>query len=188
MFFKTKKGESISSFRSISINFSLALLVSSGPLFSKNIPYVERIIRENSPSSTMIVKKMLMLPKKEVSTISKRVKLRLNKTIYRTYIAYNGDEVEHYCIILSRVIRTKKATVLYMIDKNDAISSIEILSFKEPSEYKPNNAWQNSLIGKTINNEVKAGYDIPTISGATMSASSITDGARLALALAQMIK
>lgn len=188
MFFKTQKSESNLSFHLMVIKFSLALLVFSGSLFAKNVPYEERIIRENSPLSTIIVKKMLVLPKEEVSAISKRVKLRLNKSVYRTYIAYKDNEVEHYAIILSRVIRTKKATVLYIIDKNDAISSIEILSFKEPREYKPNQAWQNSLVGKTINNDVKAGVDIPTISGATMSASSITDGARLALALIQKIK
>jgi Na+-translocating ferredoxin:NAD+ oxidoreductase RnfG subunit len=63
--------------------------------------------------------------------------------------------------------------------------AIEIISFKEPSEYKPNSSWKEIFIGKTTEDTLVAGKDIATISGATMSARAISNAARVALAIAQ---
>lgn len=86
-----------------------------------------------------------------------------------------------YGVILHKRIRTKHATILYIFSSKKIIKGIEILKFKEPSEYEPNRAWQDMFVGKTSQNRLKAGQDIPLISGATLSARAISDATRIAL-------
>jgi len=70
-----------------------------------------------------------------------------------------------------------------MIDPKGKIKAIEILAFNEPSEFKPKKKWINTLKGKNINDPLRINQDIHTISGATLSARNVAEGARIALAI-----
>jgi hypothetical protein len=68
------------------------------------------------------------------------------------------------------------------------IKSIEIVAFNEPMEYLPTATWLNVFDNKSTANTLKLNQDIPTTTGATLSARAITDGARAALALLEITK
>ena len=85
-----------------------------------------------------------------------------------------------------KIVETKdirEIIILYLIDKDVKIKNIEILAFHEPSEYKPYSSWKAAFTGKGAKDDLKAGYGVPTISGATLSARAISDAARIALAI-----
>lgn len=102
----------------------------------------------------------------------------------RYYEVKKEDTIVGHAILLKQKIRTKNAAILYMVDENKTMVGVEIISFKEPSEYKPNDDWRKIFVGKTSEDILIAGKDIPTISGATLSARAISDAARVALAIA----
>ena len=71
---------------------------------------------------------------------------------------------------------------LYIISKDSILKSIEIIAFNEPAEYIPSKTWISQFENVDTSKRLRVGKEIPTITGATMSARSIVDGSRIALA------
>jgi len=92
-----------------------------------------------------------------------------------------------YAILVSRVVRTKDAAVLYMISPEGVIDYVEVVAFNEPPEFTPSKQYLEQFQGKSSKDTLRVGKDIPTVTGATMGARNVTDGARLALALFEML-
>ncbi|MCD6190216.1 MAG: FMN-binding protein, partial [Sulfurimonas sp.] len=59
---------------------------------------------------------------------------------------------------------------------------IEIIAFNEPLEYLPSDKWNSQFENVSTDKMLRVSKEIPTITGATLSARSITDGSRVAFA------
>ena len=162
----------------------LLLTLLTSTIFAEKV-MIEDILKANFTENIIVEKKSLILKKDEANMIQEKAQAKLNSKIVRLYKVKEADIIVGYGVLLKRKVRTKNTAVLYMIDNQKSIKSIEIVSFKEPLEYKPNDSWQEVFIGKSLANTLISGKDIPTISGATMSARSITDMARIALAIVE---
>lgn len=112
----------------------------------------------------------------------------IDSKLYRVYLAKNGDKTVGYGVLMNKKVRTKTAVALYLIGIDSKIKSIEIVAFNEPIEYLPTATWLNVFDNKSTANTLKLNQDIPTTTGATLSARAITDGARAALALLEITK
>ncbi len=154
-------------------------------LFAKDTISIEKILQSNYDTNISVVKKSLILTKAEAKEIQQQAKSKLSSKIIRYYEVKKENTTLGHAILLKQRIRTKSAAILYMVDANNTMIAIEIISFKEPSEYKPNTTWKEIFIGKTSEDTLVAGKDIATISGATMSARAISNAARIALAIAE---
>ncbi|CAA6808258.1 MAG: Unknown protein [uncultured Sulfurovum sp.] len=152
-------------------------------LFAKNTISIEDILKSNYNSEINVNKKSLILTKEESKKIQQQAKAKLSSKIVRYYEVKKENNTIGHAILLKEKIRTKYAAILYMVDNNNTMLGIEIVSFKEPSEYKPNDNWKKIFVGKTSEDTLVAGEDIATISGATMSARAISNAARVALAI-----
>ena len=161
----------------------LLITVSIGTLSANQNISIEEILKLNFSETSTTKKETLLLTKEESNSIQTEAKAKLNSKIVRLYTVQENTEVMGYGVMLSQKIRTKKATILYMIDTNKSIKAIEIISFQEPQEYKPNSEWQEIFNDKNSSAMLISGKDIPTISGATLSARAITDASRIALAI-----
>ena len=160
----------------------LILTLLTSTIFAEKVN-IENILKANYSETITVEKKSLILTKDEAKTVQEKAEAKLNSKIVRLYKVQEANETVGYAVLLKRKVRTKKTAVLYMVDNNQTIKSIEIVSFKEPLEYKPNDSWQEVFKGKTSADMLISGKDVPTISGATMSARSITDMSRIALAI-----
>ena len=88
-------------------------------------------------------------------------------------------------VIIDQVIgKTDLITFAVAIDADGAITSLEILEYREAhgSEVRLP-AWRRQFKGKRINDRVALGSDIRNISGATLSCTHVTEGVRRALFL-----
>ena len=166
----------------VTLIFSILLsILSAGDKIS-----IDALLKQNYEEQNIsIEKKSLILTKSDVKDIQQQAHAKVGSKIVRYYRVSHEDKVLGHAILLKQRVRTKNAAILYMVDNNNTMIGIEIISFKEPSEYKPNEEWKKVFIGKTTDDTLVAGKDIATISGATMSARAISNAARLALAIAQ---
>jgi len=57
------------------------------------------------------------------------------------------------------------------------------VAFNEPLEYMPSKEWKSQFQNIETTKMLRISKEIPTITGATLSAVSITDGSRVAFAL-----
>lgn len=134
------------------------------------------------PQSTSILKKNILVPKKHALNIIKESKIKLTSKIFRTFKAYKNEEVIGYGILISRKVRSKNAVILYIISKNSILKSIEIIAFNEPMEYITSNTWNSQFQNIETTTMLRTSKEIPNITGATLSARSVTDGSRIAFA------
>ncbi|MDP2079144.1 MAG: FMN-binding protein [Sulfuricurvum sp.] len=130
----------------------------------------------------------IILNDAQVTELSKLSMQKINTKLHRIYLAKNGEKTVGYGVLMNQKVRTKTAIALYLIGLDKKIKSIEIVAFNEPLEYLPSATWLNVFDQKSSANTLKLNQDIPTTTGATLSARAITDGARAALALLEIVK
>ncbi len=146
---------------------------------------VEQAVKGSFAKVDTIEPKRLILTKAQLAKVQKAAKAKLETKVYRYYLFKSGGTVVGYGVLIARKVRTKKATVLYAFTPEGILKFAEIMAFGEPPEYIPNDTWMGQFKEKSANAPLKIGGDVPTISGATLSARSITDGARVARAIFQ---
>lgn len=159
-----------------------------GTLFSqssiaKTNVSIENVIKSSFSEVSSVEAKQLVLTKVQYDKIKKRAKAAVRTKIYRYYEIKSATKTIGYGVLITRKVRTKKATVLYAFDLSDKLIFAEIMAFSEPPEYIPNKQWMSQFVNKPSSTKLTMGKDIPTISGSTLSARTISDGARIARAI-----
>ena len=164
----------------------LGILLSPSSVAKTNTS-VDDVIKSSFIGVSTIDPKQIILTKKQFSQVQSRAKAAVRTKIYRYYDIKSGTKRLGYAVLISRKVRAKKATVLYAFDNAGTLKFTEIMAFGEPPEYIPSNTWMSQLQNKGVTTKLTVGKDIPTISGSTLSARSITEGARVARALYETI-
>lgn len=139
-------------------------------------------MRENYSQDAQVSKKNVLLNKNRFNSIQKNAKVKLDTKIYRIYTAKENNKILGYGILINKKVRSKNAVVLYFISKS-TLQGIEIIAFNEPQEYIPTKQWNEQFKNIPTSKMLRLDREVPTITGATLSARSITDGSRLAFAL-----
>ena len=164
------------------IFFSL-LIAFALPLSAKVLISPMEAMKNAYPQATKIQKKNILLNNTKASHIANEAKQKLDSKIFRIFRAYKNDKVLGFGVLVSKKVRSKNAVVLYMISSDSILKSIEVIAFNEPMEYLPSSNWSSQFKNISTSTMLRTSKEIPTITGATLSARSITDSSRLAFAL-----
>lgn len=140
-------------------------------------------MRQSFGNDVAVEKKNILLTRQQASAVSLTAKTELKTKIYRSFRAMKGNSVIGYAILISGKVRSKNAAVLYLIEPSGTLKAIEVVAFNEPPEFLPSKNWLKLFEGRSVTEPLRVGKDVPTITGATMSARNVTDGARIALAV-----
>ena len=169
--------------------FTLAVLLCFGCnfVFAKSAASVKAVIESSFDQVKTIEPKSIILTANQVKEVRKSAKAPLDTKVYRYYDIIGRSGNLGKGVLITRKVRAKKATVLYAFDKKGTLRFSEIMRFDEPPEYIPNQTWMSQLQEQKPSAKLTVGKDIPTISGSTLSALSITEGARVARALYETI-
>ena len=148
---------------------------------------VDEVIRSSFTEVSTIDPKQIILTKKQFSQVQSRAKAAVRTKIYRYYDIKSKTKRLGYAVLIARKVRGKKATVLYAFDNSGTLKFTEIMAFGEPPEYIPSKTWMGQLQNQSPSTKLTVGKDIPTISGSTLSARTITEGARVARAIYEIV-
>jgi len=162
--------------------YQLLLLVLIIELSAKKLNSPYEVMKYSFGPDVEVVKKNIILKKSQALSIQKSAKVKLNSKIFRYFKAVRNSEIIGYGILINRKVRSKNAVVLYMIDTNSTLKGIEIIAFNEPEEYITSKKWNALFEGTSTQSNLYLGKGIPTITGATLSARTVTDGSRIASA------
>lgn len=166
----------------------MLIVLSMTMLYSKGAVSLESIFKSTFSQNVKIGQKTITLSKSEMKALQKKAKAVVDSSTIRYYVVKEGKSTVGHGVLVVQRLRTKMAAILYLISKDGKIKNIEIIAFHEPSEYKPYTSWREIFVGKTKNDTLKMGHDIPTISGATFSARAFTYAARIALVIVEQEK
>lgn len=84
-------------------------------------------------------------------------------------------------------VRTLNETAMVAVSAEGKVLRVEVVAFREPSEYMAREAWKQQLVGRGLDGELKLGRGIRPLSGATLTANALTDASRRGLALWQVL-
>jgi len=87
----------------------------------------------------------------------------------------------------THLVRTLQETLMVVITPEVTVERIEILSFLEPREYLPREAWLEQFRGRELDRSLALKRKIHGITGATLSARAVTEATRRVLATHQAI-
>ncbi|MDF1876695.1 FMN-binding protein [Sulfurimonas sp. SAG-AH-194-L11] len=160
----------------------ILLILSISLLQAKILVSPLKAMQEEYDLNATITKKNILLSNKKFKDIQTNAKTKLDTKIYRIFTAKKDDKTLGYGILVSRKVRSKNAVVLYFI-KNNQLQGIDIIAFNESMEYITSNTWNKQLQGTSTDKMLRLNRDIPSISGATMSARSVIEGSRIAFAI-----
>lgn len=141
------------------------------------------VMKQNFGDDVEVTKKNILLNKSQIQTVQKDAKAKIKNKIFRIFKATKNNKTLGYGVLVKRKVRSKSAVILYVISIDSILKSIEIIAFNEPAEYIPSKTWMKQFDEIPTNKMLKVSRDIPTITGATMSASSIVNGSRVAFAI-----
>ncbi|MBM4387006.1 MAG: FMN-binding protein [Deltaproteobacteria bacterium] len=153
--------------------------IAAGVVFKKP----DQALKEGFKDAGIEIKNVL-LDDGQIKKIEDLSKIKIEDKLVSFYIAKSGGSVEGDAYIDTHLVRTKSETAIYFISAVGEIDNIIILSFGEPPEYMPTEKWLALFAGKALGKDaLRLRQDIPNMTGATMTAKAIIDGARKALAL-----
>lgn len=96
---------------------------------------------------------------------------------------HGGPGVIGYAVVRNVLGKDQPITFLVAVDSASVLRDVDILVYREPYGGEvAYDAWRRQFRGKTSADPLEIGKDIRSISGATISANSVTLGVRRALA------
>ncbi len=109
----------------------------------------------------------------------------INKT-WSIHVAKIGKKIQGYVFIDNVLGRERPITYAVNIAPDGQVREIEVLVYRENyGAQVKNQAFRRQFVGRKTSDTLTLGQDIQTISGATISARSITFGVKRALAVWQ---
>jgi len=120
-------------------------------------------------------------------SVAARARTPCAATAVTYWVASRNDSILGYAYLDTRTVRTMPATLLIAVGPQHDVLAVEVLAFHEPADYLPSRRWLERLRGRTLAAPLQAGRDVDAVSGATLSARSVTASVRLALALDRVV-
>ena len=164
----------------------LGVLLTSGSNAKSKVS-VEEVVKTSFKNVSAVEPKSLILTKAQFSKVRTEAKAAIKTKVYRYYDIMDKSKKLGVCVLITRKVRSKKATILYAFDNKGTLRFSEIMAFGEPPEYIPSSIWMGQLQDQKKTAKLTVGKDIPTISGSTLSARSLTEGARVARAIYEIV-
>lgn len=152
------------------------------PLSAKMLISPKDAMEQNYGAKSKIVEDSIILSAAEAKKIQELSGVKLDSKIFKVFKALQDGKAIGYGVLINRKIRSKNGVVLYLISSESVLKGIEVIAFNEPMEYVPSKKWISQFENIETNKPLALSKDIPTITGATLSAKSFVDGSKLAFA------
>ena len=154
----------------------------SSPLASRVFYTPEQAKALAFPDADRFAARTLVLSPAQVEKVEKLSRATLASKVIRMQKAWRGEKLLGYFVIDVHNVRTKSEALLVALDAQGRISKVRVLAFHEPPNYKPVQRWYDAFAGKKSGDNLRVGYDVDAVSGATLTTRATTAAVRRALA------
>lgn len=139
------------------------------------------------PGATRVERKSTVLGEEQARTVEALAGVPLESKLVTLHAGYRGDELLGYALIDVHTVRTLPEAFLVVLSPDGRVTSLRLLAFYEPAEYKPGERFLAQFGERRLDPELRLGGAIHGIAGASLSAQAITTGVRRSLALYQVL-
>ena len=131
---------------------------------------------------------MIFLTDAEVKEASKLAGVEIPSALVARYDAVKNGIASGRAYLDTHVVRTKKESLLLLVDPEGRLLRVEVVAFLEPPEYMPPERWYRQFDGRALGDDLQMKRAIHPVTGATLSAKSTTEAVRRALAIDQVLR
>lgn len=153
------------------------------PLSAKMLISPIDAMNQSYGAKSKISEDNILLTNIQAKKIQDESNVKLESNIFKVFKAEQNGKIIGYGILINKKIRSKNGVVLYLISTDSVLKGMEVIAFNEPMEYVPSKKWMSQFENVKTQTQLNLSKDIPTITGATLSAKSFVDGSKIAFAL-----
>jgi hypothetical protein len=139
------------------------------------------------PEADAIDRRTFVLTDAQAKQIESLARARLESRVITVHVGKHQGKVLGFALIDVHIVRTQPEAVMVVLSPEGQVESTMILAFHEPLDYLPANRWLKQFEKRTLTPDLSVGQGIAAITGSTLSANGVTDSARRALAIYQVM-
>jgi FMN-binding protein len=158
----------------------------TGDVGAKVFYSMDQALRSAFPDASTIEKETLFLNEVEVRQVENLARARLESRMIPVHVGKHDQKILGYAMVDVHIVRTQPEAVLVVLEPDGAVATTLLLAFDESQDYLPPGRWLRQFDRKTLRPDLALGQEIAAITGATLSASGVTDSVRRALAVFQV--
>jgi Na+-translocating ferredoxin:NAD+ oxidoreductase RnfG subunit len=130
---------------------------------------------------------MIFLTPTQMKDAEKLSGVPVGTALIARYVAYKDGRPVGRAYLDTHIVRTKKESILILLNENGSVRRVEVVAFQEPPEYLPSERWYQQFEGKSLNADLQMKKSIHPVTGATLTAQATTDAVRKVLAIDQIL-
>ncbi|MFP6641535.1 MAG: FMN-binding protein, partial [Myxococcota bacterium] len=119
---------------------------------------------------------------RQVEAIEKAARSVLPTRLVTIHRGWQGDRLLGYAHIDVHTVRTKPEAFMVVLGPEAVIQQVRVLAFHEPLEYMPADRWYRTFFGQTREADLRIGFDVDAVTGATLTTRATIDSVRRMLA------
>lgn len=147
----------------------------------------EEVLASIYPGATIRAEQVFLTPAQQTSAAA-RAGTDVPSRLIARYVATRDGQTVGRAYVDTHTVRTKKETLLVMLDAQGRIARVEATAFQEPAEFKAPDAWLRQYRARQLDGDLRLGAAIRPIAGATLTARATTSAVRRALAIDELLQ
>lgn len=171
----------------LKVALGLAAALAAGPLTSARVLLSQEEALALAFPDCQVERSTVYLSAAEAARAAELAGEDLPSGVVFPYLAICAGKPGGTAYFDSHRVRTLPETVMIVVGPGGLIERIEVLSFDEPPDYRPRDAWYDQFDGRPLDDELRLKAAIRPITGATLTARATTSAVRRVLALHRVL-
>jgi transcriptional regulator of nitric oxide reductase len=139
------------------------------------------------PEATRVDSQTFILTEEQAEQIERAGRSELPTRLVTIHRGWKDETLLGYAHIDVHTVRTKPEALLVVLSPNAEVTDTRVLAFHEPLEFMPAGSWYEKFIGRGWNSDLRVGFDVDAVTGATLTTWATVDGVRRMLAYYQVL-
>lgn len=131
---------------------------------------------------------MIFLTENEMKAALQLAGVPVTSALIARYDAEKDGKPVGCAYLDTHIVRTKKESLLLILNTQGKILRVEVVAFLEPPEYMPPDRWYRQFDGQSLNNDLQVGRTIHPVTGATLSGRATAEAVRRTLAIDSVLR
>lgn len=167
----------------------LLTLAAAAPAAAQGVLTQEEALRLAFPAGSKVERRTAYLDAGQLAQVKQAAGdgVDVTQRVVTYYVATRAGQPVGVAYFDSHRVRTLPEVLMIVVDPQARVQRIEVLKFGEPPEYRAPEKWLERVAGKALTPELSLKRGVPNLSGATLTATAVTEAARRVLALHRVI-
>jgi hypothetical protein len=140
------------------------------------------------PSPARSERRTLFLDDAQAALVERESGQKLVSRLVVYYVGMTAGRAAGYAYFDTHLVRTLPETIMIRVNPDGTVGRITVLSFSEPEDYLPREAWLGQFPGRGLDSDLALRRGIRNLTGASLTANAITAACRRILAIHRVVR